>query len=68
MTNVAPLNLCVDTDLIPFKLSDYEDEVYSMNTYKVIRVLNTIIDTIYEAIDVLIADHDIDIEEEEEDE
>lgn len=29
------------------------------DTYKVIRVLNTIIDTIYEAIDVLIADYDI---------
>ena len=39
-----------------------------MNTYKVIRVLNTIIDTIYEAIDVLIADHDIDIEEDVENE
>lgn len=36
------------------------------DTYKVIGVLNTIIDTIYEAIDVLIADYDI--EEEKEDE
>lgn len=36
------------------------------DTYKVIRVLNTIIDTIYEAIDVLIADYDIKEEEEDE--
>lgn len=36
------------------------------DTYKVIRVLNTIIDTIYEAIDVLIAGYDV--EEEREDE
>ena len=34
------------------------------DTYKVIRVLNTIIDTIYEAIDVLIADYDIEEEKE----
>lgn len=36
------------------------------DTYKVIRVLNTIIDTIYEAIDVLIADYDIEEEEDNE--
>lgn len=36
------------------------------DTYKVIGVLNTIIDTIYEAIDVLIADYDIEEEEENE--
>lgn len=29
------------------------------DTYKVIRVLNTIIDTIYEAIDVLIAGYEV---------
>lgn len=62
----VPLNLCVDTDLIPFKLSDYDEEVESMNTYKVVRVLNSIIDTIYEAIDVLIADYEI--EEDKDDE
>lgn len=37
-----------------------------MNTYKVVRVLNSIIDTLYEAIDVLIADYDITEEEENE--
>lgn len=36
------------------------------DTYKVIRVLNSIIDTIYEAIDVLIAGYDItEVEEDE---
>lgn len=33
------------------------------DTYKVIRVLNTIIDTIYEAIDVLIAGYEVEEEE-----
>lgn len=63
---LVPLNLSVDTDLIPFTLRDYEEEVDSMNTYKVVKVLNSIIDTLYEAIDVLIADYDV--EEEMEDE
>lgn len=37
-----------------------------MNTYKVVKVLNSIIDTLYEAIDVLIADYDItEVEENE---
>ncbi len=36
------------------------------DTYKVVKVLNSIIDTLYEAIDVLIADYDItEVEEDE---
>ena len=62
----VPLNLSVDTDLVPFNLSVYEEEDYCMNTYKVVKVLNSIIDTLYEAIDVLIADYDIKEEEEDE--
>mgnify|MGYP007054975918 CR=1 FL=1 len=64
--DLVPLNLCVDTDLIPFNLRDFEEEEDSMNTYIVVEVLNSIIDMPYEAIDVLIADYDLtEVEEDE---
>lgn len=62
--DLAPLNLRADTDLISFNLRDYEEEEDSMNTYKVVRALNHIVDVIYDTIDALIAEYDIEEEEE----
>lgn len=64
--DLVPLNLCVDTGLVPFNLSDFEKEEYYMNIDKVIRVLNTINDMLWDLIDVLIAGYDImEVEENE---
>lgn len=66
----APLNLKADENEVKYNFvmpDDLYDLGYvkggNMNTYKVVRALNHIIDVIYDTIDALIADYDIDIEE-----